>query len=283
MSDDAQVVVLPDADSVSAEAASRIAAALSSAAQARGRADWSTTGGSAAPGIYRHLAEPPFNHDVPWDRVHLWWGDERYVPRDDRRSNAMPADEILLRFGARGGESGWGETGLDFLTGEEPAAQIPVANVHAIPAGPAIGAAGGPEWAAERYEQELRESGIAVDAGWPVFDLLLLGVGPDGHILSVFPGSAAFDRTEWALAIPAPSHVEPHVARITLNPGVVEAARSVLVVSTGESKAAVLGRVFGSERDPRTWPAQLARRAGATWLLDQAAAAGIPAGQRSGR
>src|SRR3954471_955729 len=244
MSGDAQIVVLPDPDIVSGEAASRIAAALTSAVRTHGRADWSTTGGSAAPGIYRHLAEPPFNRDVPWDRVHLWWGDERYVPRDDWRSNAMPADEILLRFGARGGESGWGETGLDFVTGEEPAAQIPVANVHAIPAGLAIGAAGGPEWAAERYEQELRESGIAVENGWPVFDLLLLGVGPDGHILSVFPGSAAFDRTGGALPSPAPSHVEPHVARITLNPRVVDAARAVLVVSTGSSKAEVLGRVF---------------------------------------
>src|SRR3954452_4094895 len=169
MTDDVEVVVLADPDSVSREAASRIAAALRSAVGARGRADWSTTGGSAAPGIYRHLAEPPLNREVPWDRVHLWWGDERYVPRDDRRSNAMPADEILLRFGARGGESGWGETGLDFLTGEEPAAQIPVATVHEIPAGRPIGVAGGPDWAAERYDQELRESGIAVENGWPVF------------------------------------------------------------------------------------------------------------------
>jgi 6-phosphogluconolactonase len=283
VSGEPRVVVLADPDRVSAEAASRIAAVLTSAAAARGRADWATTGGSSAPGLYRHLAEPPYTRSVPWGSVHLWWGDERYVPRDNPLSNAMPADEILLRFGAKGGESGWGETGLDFLNGEEPAAQIPVSNVHAIPMGPAIGRAGGPEWAAARYDEELRASGIAVEAGWPVFDLVILGVGPDGHILSVFPGSAAFDRTEWAIPIPAPAHVEPHISRVTLNPRILDVARNVLVLSTGSSKAAVLAEVFGSQVDPRRWPAQLARRENAVWLLDEAAAAGLPAGARPGR
>ncbi|HKG56988.1 MAG TPA: 6-phosphogluconolactonase [Candidatus Limnocylindrales bacterium] len=280
MTEQPDVVVLADPDGVAAEAASRIATALASAVEARGRADWATTGGSSAPGIYRHLAEPPFNDDVPWGRVHLWWGDERYVPRDNPLSNAMPADEILLRVGARGAQSGWGETGVDILTDRKPAADIPVSNIHAIPMGPAIGRAGGPEWAAATYEEELRASGIAVDGGWPVFDLVVLGVGPDGHVMSVFPGSAAFERSEWVLPVPAPSHVEPHISRVTLNPRVIEAAREVLVVSTGSSKADVLGQVFGSVVDPRRWPAQLARRRGATWLLDDAAAARLENRQR---
>jgi 6-phosphogluconolactonase len=80
------------------------------------------------------------------------------------------------------------------------------------------------------------------------------------------------------LAIPAPTHIEPHVERVTLNPAVLGVARDLLAVATGSDKAPVLGQVFGDERDPRRWPAQLARRAGATWILDEAAAADLPRG-----
>ena len=112
--------------------------------------------------------------------------------------------------------------------------------------------------------------------GWPAFDLMLLGVGDDGHILSVFPGSPALDATELALAIPAPTHIGPHLERVTLNPALVGAAVGVLVVVTGADKAATIGAIFGTDRDPRRWPAQLALRAGATWILDEAAAGGLP-------
>jgi 6-phosphogluconolactonase len=110
-----------------------------------------------------------------------------------------------------------------------------------------------------------------------VFDVLVLGIGPDGHLLSVFPGSASLDDDRaWAVPVPAPNHVEPHIARITLNPRVIGVARNVLVVTHGEGKAEILGTIFGPERDPSRWPAQLALRDGATWLLDRAAAARLP-------
>jgi 6-phosphogluconolactonase/glucosamine-6-phosphate isomerase/deaminase len=104
---------------------------------------------------------------------------------------------------------------------------------------------------------------------------MLIGIGGDGHLLSVFPGSAAFDSPDWALAIPAPTHIEPHVERVTCNPALIGVADAVLAVATGIAKATILGEVFGPVRDPRRWPAQLARRSGAIWILDPAAATHI--------
>ena len=101
-------------------------------------------------------------------------------------------------------------------------------------------------------------------------------IGSDGHLLSVFPGSAAIGAPELALAIPAPTHIEPHVERVTLNPALVGTARDLLVVATGADKASVIGGAFGPSGDPRTLPARLAVRAGATWILDEAAAAEMP-------
>jgi 6-phosphogluconolactonase len=271
-----EVVVLEDADAVADEGAGRIAAILRDAVGPRGRADWATTGGSAPSGIYRLLAVPPLREEVPWEGVHLWWGDDRYVPADHPLSNVLPAEQILLNATALAGVSGTGGQSLDVRLGQAAGAPIPAPQVHPFRMADAIGESRGPAWAAARYEAELRESGMATENDWPVFDLVLLGVGPDGHVMSVFPDSAAFDSRDWALPIPAPSHVEPHVSRATLNPAVLDVARKILVVVTGESKAPILGTVFAKDRDPRRWPAQLVRRGGVTWLLDAAAAASLP-------
>ena len=109
-----------------------------------------------------------------------------------------------------------------------------------------------------------------------MFDLVILGVGPDGHILSVFPGSPAIGSADLALGIPAPTHVEPHVPRVTFNPRILDTAREVLVITAGGAKAELLAEALGGERDPDRLPVQLARRAGATWLLDAAAASRLP-------
>jgi 6-phosphogluconolactonase len=267
--------VLPDADAVSGAAATVIADALLEAIDARGVAHWATTGGSAPVGIYRLLAAAPLRDEVPWDAVNLWWADDRYVPRDHPLSNVLPADQVLLASSARAGMSGTGETPADVSMGRVDGAPVPADQLHPFPVAEALGDSRGPAWAAMRYEGELRAAGLEVRDGWPVFDVVLLGVGPDGHVLSVFPGSSAFDATEWALAIPAPTHVEPHVTRVSLNPGILDVARHVIVVVHGEGKAAMVAEVFGPDRDSRRLPAQLVRRPGVLWLLDQAAAGSL--------
>ena len=276
MSGDAEIVIRPNAEAAAVAAAQRIADVLAEAASSRGAAHWATTGGSTPAAIYRALTDPPLVRIVPWEEIHLWWGDDRYVPRDHPLSNVVRADEILIHTAALAGQSGWGESGADVAAGREPAARIPVSNIHPMPMSEAIGEARGAAWAAARYEVELRAAGLPEEARWPVFDLVLLGMGLDGHVLSVFPGSETFDRPEWALPVPAPTHVEPHVPRVTLNPHVLDVARAIVVVVNGAAKAETLATVFGAGRDPRRWPAQLARRSGATWFVDEAAAARLP-------
>jgi 6-phosphogluconolactonase len=277
MFDGAEIRIYEDPEATSRAAAEAIASALHGAIDERGRADWATTGGSTPVAIYKHLATDPLRHAVPWEDVHVWWGDDRYVPRDHPLSNVLPLDQVLVSATARAGLSGSGSDAALVETEYDPGVYIPPANIHAPRMTDAIGRAAGPEWVAHEYDAELRGAGLDVDeAGFPSFDVLFLGVGPDGHLLSVFPGSALFGSKAWASAVPAPSHVEPHVARVSLNPAVVAAARLAMPVLHGEGKAAILASVFGSERDPQRWPAQLARRDGAIWFIDRAAASQLP-------
>jgi 6-phosphogluconolactonase len=265
-----EIVVLPDEAAVALAAAERIAAALSSAVEARGRADWVTTGGSMAPAIYRRLAAEPLRSAVPWGAVHVWWGDDRFVPRDHPLSNVKPFDDILLAiYWTQGGQEALGQSGQGV-----PIA-LPIENIHPFPTTTAIGQARDAAWCAAQLATELRDQGPGATEAWPVFDVIVVGIGPDGHLLSVFPGSAALDAGELALAIPAPTHVDPHVERVTLNPAVLAAARSVIVVAQGASKADVIGDVFASDIDARRLPAQLARAGNAIWVLDTAAAVNL--------
>lgn len=246
-----EILVLPDPDAAARAAAERIAAALRAAVARRGRADFATTGGSTPAGIYRAFAELPSEAAPPWAAVHVWWGDDRFVPRADPLSNVRPLDEVLL-----------------------PAVPLPPENVHPVPTDLALAAGHDAAWAAARYAAEVWRD-LPRRAGWPVFDVVLLGVGPDGHVLSVFPGSPVAPVAV-AYAVPAPTHVEPKVPRVTLNPAVLDVTDSLVVVAFGAAKAPVLGEIFGPLRDERRWPAQRARRRGATWILDRAAAAAVP-------
>ena len=270
-----EIEVLPDADAAAAAAAARIARALAEAVAARGRADWATTGGSTPVPIYRHLGEPPLRDLVPWDRVHVWWGDDRVVPRDHPLSNRLPFDQVLLRASGSSGQSGTGDDGFSGRAGDWPGVAIPTQNIHGIPIDLALGRSSSEDAAAREaaaiYASALRAAPLERDsAGFPVLDVVLVGVGPDGHVFSVFPGSPLFDTEAWVSAVPAPTHVEPHVGRVSLHPGFLTAARQPLAVALGGGKAQVVHDVLAGPVDVRRLPAQLARRAGATWVLDQA-------------
>jgi len=261
-----EIIVVDDADTASQRAADAVAEALTVAVRERGRADWATTGGSTPVGVYNALvAMGP--GAVPWPKVHTWWGDERFVPEDHPLSNANPFLDILVEAGAY--ESGHSDD-------DRGRVRVAPESIHAFPTGEAIGGGWGPEWCAQQIEAELRAAGLPESDGWPVFDLMFIGIGGDGHLLSVFPDSEAFASDRWALAIPAPTHIEPHVARVTLNPSTVRVARRVLAVVLGGSKADIVGRLFNEPTDPQALPAQLAIRDGATWILDEAAAAKLP-------
>ncbi len=251
------VTVFADPEALADAAAERLAAALIRAVEQRGRADLATTGGSTTAALYVRLTAAPLRDRVRWPAVHLWWGDDRFVPRDHPLSNVFAVDEILLE--------------------EIHGVPIPVEQVHPWPTGRAIAEDRGQDWCADAYAAEVRADLPLDPAGTPVFDLVLLGIGPDGHLLSVFPGSQAIGSDRLALGIPAPAHIEPHLPRVTFNPSILAAAPEILVMVSGSAKAAILARILDGPRvepaAPAGLPAQLARRASASWFVDAAGAA----------
>lgn len=248
-----RILVARGLDALAATAADLLIGWVAQAIGAHGEAHVALTGGSSARSLYRQLRVPARRGGVDWPRVHLWFGDDRFVPSDHPESNAGLAQRELL-----GGEAGL---------------PLPRANLHRIPADNALAAGSGAAGAAAAYAAEL-ESRLPARDGQPAFDVVLLGVGSDGHILSVFPGSAALAvDAPLALAIPAPQHVGPHLERVTVNPGFVASAAHVLLMPAGSAKAAICAEIFGEVRDPARWPAQLALGANATWLLDPESAA----------
>ena len=251
-----RVVVLPTLDDVARAAAERIAAAIEVAVGGRGVAHVALTGGSSAASVHRALVARALERPLPWRDVHLWLGDDRLVPLADPESNGGSAAAILL-------------------DGRLP---IPDGHLHAIPSDATLRAGGDEDACARAYAAELAALVPPGPDGWPVLDLVILGVGSDGHCLSVFPESAALGSLDWLLGIPAPRHIGPHLPRVTMNPAVVPVAREILAVAAGEGKAAILGAIFREPRDPRRLPAQLALRGSATWLIDAGAARDLPAG-----
>jgi 6-phosphogluconolactonase len=232
------VEVLPDPEALARRAADLL---LEAAKAAHGRLAIALAGGSTPRRLHELVAERPYRDLMPWDRTHVFWGDERFVPHRDARSNYRMAYETLL-------------------------SHIPLApsNVHAIPR---EGTA--PEEAARAYERTLKSfyGAGTLDPNRPLFDVTFLGVGQDGHIASLFPGTSALkERERWVVAV-TDSPSEP---RITLTYPVLESSRLVMFLVAGAGKRAILSRLLGGEQ---RLPASRLRPLGRlVWLADAAAA-----------
>jgi 6-phosphogluconolactonase len=269
-----RIVIADDPDDLAERAAGHVVMAVEAALGRRGRADIALSGGSTPVALYRLLAQPEWRGRVAWDRVHLWFGDERYVPPDHPDSNLLLVESILLGTSAYSSQTRDGARGISGPLG----LNVPASHIHPLPIQEAIAQGGGPAWAAERYAAELSAELPQAANGAPALDLILVGVGPDGHILSIFPGSPTLLGTgPIVAAVPAPQHIGPHHPRLTLAPRLLTAAADVLVLVAGAAKAPVISTVFGPPPDPSACPAVLLRREGVTWLLDRSAAAGLPA------
>ncbi|HZX93089.1 MAG TPA: 6-phosphogluconolactonase [Myxococcales bacterium] len=227
---------------VAAAAAELFVEATAGAAAARGRAAVALTGGSSAPPFFAQLR----TLRVPWQQVQVYFTDERAVPADDPLSNYRMAREGLLQHVA--------PAGIHRMRGE--AKDLPAE--------------------AQRCAEDLRR-GLGTP---PRLDLVLLGLGPDGHICSLFAGVAASAErgdAELVRAVEPPVHVEPKVARLTLTPFLVVTARMVVLQVTGASKAGVLARAIKGEEDLVACPAQWLRKVSgrAVVVADAAAASGL--------
>ncbi|MBS2023289.1 MAG: 6-phosphogluconolactonase [Deltaproteobacteria bacterium] len=246
-----EVVVVRDAAEGAHIAAELFVEITSGAAIARGTASAALTGGSSAVPLYTALRSDEWIRRVPWDALQLFTGDERAVPMDDARSNAGVAARELLAH-----------------------APMDVARFHRMK-----GEA--PDLAAEakRCAQELRQTLGTRDA-LPRFDLVLLGLGSDGHVLSLFAGvnsSAERGDRELVRAVEAPLVVEPKVARISLVPMLLLNARCIVLHTMGAAKAPVLKRALTGPEDLIACPAQWLRRASGRVVIiaDEAAAQGL--------
>jgi 6-phosphogluconolactonase len=233
-----RLIEVADAAALAEVAAVRLLACM---AVNPGRIAICLTGGSSPKQLYELLATEDYRSKIPWGRVHWFIGDERFVPEGDERNNMATARRIFLdRF-------------------------TPSANIHPIPTD-----AADPDEAAARYEQELKSfNGVdRFDPAWPLFDLVLMGVGPDGHTASLFPDYPALQETErWVVGVPQ-AHVEPFVPRVTLTLPALASCREMLFEVSGAGKRAILARVLAGE----SLPANRARSNGETvWLVDTAA------------
>ncbi|HXH62841.1 MAG TPA: 6-phosphogluconolactonase [Gemmatimonadales bacterium] len=243
------VEVLPTAALAAEAAARRFVLAAGEAIRSRGAFVVALSGGSTPRSLYARLAAEPIGSRVEWSRVQVLWGDERCVPPDDAASNYRMAREMLL-----------------------DQVRVPEANVHRIRG------EDDPPAAALAYEGVLRGV-LGTPVGPPRrtagarIDLVLLGLGDDGHTASLFPGSdTAREETRWVVA--ARGTARP-MWRVTLTPVIINAAAEMLFLVIGGTKAEIVRRVLEGPQDPRVLPAQSIKPTNGRvhWVLDAAAAA----------
>jgi 6-phosphogluconolactonase len=233
------VIAVADAAAMAKAAADRVLARIDANP---GRAAICLSGGSSPKQLYELLATDAYKNRIPWDRVHWFIGDDRFVPATDPLNNMSMARRAFLdRLAAAG-------------------------TVHPIATD-----AASPHEAAQRYEAELRAfyGADRLDPAKPLFDVVLLGAGPDGHTASLFPGYPATLETErWVIEVPK-ANVEPFVPRVTLSFAALESCREMLFEASGGGKRAIITRILAGEDLPA---GRAHSMGGATvWLADTAA------------
>lgn len=243
MNERGEVQVFPDQAALAEEAARRFVTLAQAASAERGRFSVALSGGSTPRGMYERLARPPHRDAIDWERVHVFWGDERYVPPDDAESSFRMAREALLAH-----------------------APIPAANIY-----PAPTVGGAPEDAARAYAETIQ---AFFGADPPRFDLILLGMGPDGHTASLFPGSSELTAPSGELVVVVRDAPKPPPTRLTFTLPLINAAANVLFLVAGADKAETLRAVLEGPPDPARLPSQCVRpeRGALAWLIDTAAA-----------
>jgi 6-phosphogluconolactonase len=235
------VRVSSDADEMSVRAAEATVGTIKDAVRASGRCSLVLSGGHTPRTLYSLLASQ-FQEQVPWEHVHVFWGDERYVPAGDSQNNYRMAKEALLDH-----------------------VPCPAGNVHPMPTHFTT-----VDLAARAYEATLKNY---FHSDWPRFDLVLLGLGEDGHTASLFPRSAALaETTRWVVAVQAAA--EPPL-RLTLTLPAITRASAVYFLVAGANKAPTLHRILSGTSDSDAYPAAGVRleKGKVIWWVDSEAAA----------
>ncbi len=234
------IQIFKDTQELSKAAADLFVQAANEAVQEKGRFTVALTGGSSPIQMHQLLAQSPYREQVPWEQTYIFWGDERWVPLTDEQSNAKMAFETLLNH-------------------------VPIPKNQIFP----MWGKQKPEIFAQQYEQTLRQY---LGETEPSFDLILLGMGDDGHTASLFPGTAVLqEKQRWVVAY----YLEPkQIYRITLTAPLINQAKKVAFLTFGEKKADALYEVLEGRRNPEQYPSQLIQPQNGepVWLVDEAAA-----------
>lgn len=230
------VTILNDQEALAAAATERVTSLIEASIVGREAAHVCLAGGQTPRRLYELLADPsrPWRSRIDWTRVHVFWTDERHVPPDHAESNFGMAYRALLSH-----------------------VPVPATQVHRI-----RGELGDAAEAAREYERLLPEA----------LDVLLLGLGEDGHVGSIFPGSPLLDQTHTLAAAVWVEHL--NAWRITLTPPALLEARAIVVLVSGSNKAAAVRAALDQPEDVTRWPAHMLRAAGnrVEWFIDSAAA-----------
>ncbi|MBI4789784.1 MAG: 6-phosphogluconolactonase [Chloroflexi bacterium] len=239
-----QLLIFENLERLTCAAVERFAGLAQEAIAARGRFKVALSGGNTPQGMYRRLAQSPYRNELPWSQTHFFWGDERDVPPDHPESNYHQAFVTLLNHTA-----------------------VPAENIHRVKGELE------PRVAAKDYADQLRQ--FAEDGyTWPRFDLVVLGLGNDGHTASLFSGPISPEASQsTVLAVTADYQGRP-ADRVTLTPLVLNSARQIIFLVSGASKAEAIQAVLRGKRDTARWPAQRIHPwdGTITWMIDVPAA-----------